>query len=896
MSFDIRILPSGHLHCSLDNHARPTSTASSKIVEAFEQSTGKGLFALTTNQNSTTFSPSGRYWAEFSCAYMTERCHALGTQSGTESNTQSEIEPIKWNSDTQYMLLNAPPMIGAEYLSSLVMEKAWNEIDQWVCDQVIQSKTNLAEFLKKHAPRWRQVGRVCFHLAENKNDAEYPFAFLATYAPEFSNQGKIRYQPLGNALQAYAGENNKKALIHLLSPIQIASESSALIKELVDSGDIYHPLVWTPNEALQFMREAEQYESAGIIVRLPDWWKKRARPRVNVTLSSPAKNSFSVDDMLRFNVSIAFENNTFTQAEWQKLMDAEDGLVLLKGQWVEVDKEKLNQVLEHWKTVENEVQQNGLSFSEGMRLLAGTSADLREQSLVDEINEWSFIHAGDGLIKILDELRDPESLKTTRPGKALKGTLRPYQTTGVNWLWHLSQLGLGACLADDMGLGKTIQIIALFIQLKKKHLSKPSLLVLPASLLTNWKDELEKFAPSLNCQFVHSSLIGKDALKTLKQQLKQGDYDVILTSYGMLQRQDWLLEQEWQLVVLDEAQAIKNPGTRTTKSVKQLKAQSRIALTGTPIENRLGDLWSLFDFLCPGLLGSATKFKKLTKSMESSEQSYAPLRKLLQPYILRRLKTDKTIIDDLPEKTEVHAYCGLSKVQAVLYQKTVEELVTALDVGVDGIKRRGLVLAYILRFKQICNHPSQLKGDGLYRPQDSGKFIRLREICEEIASRQEKVLIFTQFREMTDSLAIFLAECFRQSGLILHGGTPVKQRKQLVNQFQSENGPPFFVLSIKAGGTGLNLTAASHVIHFDRWWNPAVENQATDRAFRIGQKRNVLVHKFVCKGTIEEKIDALMAEKQHLADDLLENQTQSTLTEMNNEELMELIKLDISQI
>ncbi len=882
MSFEVNILPSGHLHCADEN------ITGEKFVSAFENDTGEGLFALATSQNNATFSNSANFWRDFACAYMTERCHTV------DSNTP--IESIAWNPDTQQMLLNAPPMRGAEYLSSQVLEAAWDALDHWVYQQVNQHQTSLEDFLKTFAPQWRQVGRVCFHLAENSKDPDYPFAFLATYAAEISHQGKTQYRPLGNALQAYAGARNKKALIHLLSPVQLASESSQFIKDLVESGDIYHPLIWSAEEAYQFMREASLYETAGIVVRLPNWWKKRPRPRVSITLGSPAKNAFTADAMLKFNVSYALGDQTLTQAEWEELMAADDGLVLLKGQWVEVDKEKLSEALQHWQSVKQQHQEDGLSFIEGMRLLAGTSADLSEKAQPDKVNEWSFVQLDSGLTQILNELRDPSSITATQPGKALKGSLRPYQNTGVNWLWHLSQLGLGACLADDMGLGKTIQVIALLIRLKQKKTGKPSLLVLPASLLNNWKDELTKFAPSLNCQFVHSSLINKEKLAALEDPAILNKYDVILTSYGMLLSQPWLMEQHWQLIVLDEAHTIKNPNTRTTKIVKQLKAQSRIALTGTPIENRLGDLWSLFDFLCPGLLGSATVFKKFTKTMENSEHSYAPLRKLLQPYILRRLKTDNSIIDDLPDKTEVHAYCGLSKTQAVLYEKSVQELTAALDTNVDGIKRRGLVLSYILRFKQICNHPAQFKGDGEYRAKDSGKFIRLNEICEEIASRQEKVLIFTQFREMIDPLATFLTQCFGQPGLTLHGGTPISQRKKMVNQFQTENGPPFFVLSIKAGGTGLNLTAASHVIHFDRWWNPAIENQATDRAYRIGQKKNVLVHKFVCKGTIEANIDKLITEKMSLANDLLESPAENRVTEMSNDELLNLIKLDINQI
>jgi non-specific serine/threonine protein kinase len=356
------------------------------------------------------------------------------------------------------------------------------------------------------------------------------------------------------------------------------------------------------------------------------------------------------------------------------------------------------------------------------------------------------------------------------------------------------------------------------------------------------------------------------------------------------------METHWSIVVLDEAQAIKNPGARQTRTAKALKSRVRFALTGTPVENRIGDLWSLFDFICPGLLGTDKAFGRFVRRLEQDTPdhgpNYAPLRNLVQPYILRRLKSDKRIIADLPDKTEVKAYCSLSKLQVGLYQDAVETLARQIET-VDGIARRGIVLAFLMRFKQICNHPSQWLGDGTYTPGDSGKFARLREIVEEIAARQEKVLIFTQFQEMTGPLVEFLQNVFGQPGLVLHGATPVKSRKSLVEKFQQELGPPFFVLSIKAGGTGLNLTAASHVIHFDRWWNPAVENQATDRAYRIGQKKNVLVHKFICRGTVEEKIDALIEGKLGLSKELLEGGGEMLLTEMSNDELLRLVSLDI---
>jgi non-specific serine/threonine protein kinase len=371
------------------------------------------------------------------------------------------------------------------------------------------------------------------------------------------------------------------------------------------------------------------------------------------------------------------------------------------------------------------------------------------------------------------------------------------------------------------------------------------------------------------------------------------DADVVLTTYGTVVRTGWMRVRTWGLVALDEAQAIKNPDAKQTRAVKALKSATRLALTGTPVENRLGDLWSIFDFLCPGLLGSAKAFRDFEKRLGATGgKGYGPLRALVRPYILRRMKTDRSIIADLPDKTEVSAYCALTKVQAALYQRAVDELAATIDT-VEGIRRRGLILAYLLRFKQICNHPSQWLGDGAYRPDQSGKLARLRELCEPIAARQEKALVFTQFREMTAPLAAFLEQVFGRAGLVLTGETPVKLRAKRVAEFQADDGPPFFVLSLKAGGTGLNLTAASHVIHFDRWWNPAVEDQATDRAFRIGQKRNVLVQKFICRGTVEERIDALIARKRGIADDVLGGGAEAMLTELDSRELLRLVSLDL---
>ena len=886
--FDLGLLPSGHLYCFPSAATQTSETTSATIKTTFAQDTSAGLFHLAARKSDADLNASLQYWRNFACKYLSERC--LMEQSNPLQ--PDPIEPFT-SADTMPLLLSLPPMPGAEYATANVLQDIRCSLDNWVCEQ-IRILGGLDVLLAKKAPQWHQVGRVCFHLAENKNDPDYPFAFMATYAPELTKQGRIRHQPLGRALQEYAGAKNKKALIRLLSPVHLAAKSSAIIKELVDTGDIYHPLAWTPDEAYGFLQHATHYEQARVIVRLPDWWKKRSRIRANVTIGEKG-NNFNTEALLDFELHIALGDEKLTRAELNQLKNTANGLVFMKGQWVEINQQRLDEALTHWKMVETEAASGGLSFAEGMRLLAGAPINLKDDSL-NESREWLFVQPGKWLTNQLQALRSPEQVAAINPGAMLKATLRPYQQTGVNWLWLLSQLGIGACLADDMGLGKTMQVISLLLALKKRHYQKPSLLLLPASLIGNWKAELERFAPSLRCQFIHSSHMHKKAINEMaSDNATLQAFDLVITTYGTLMRQPWLQEHTWQLVILDEAQAIKNPSARQTKAVKTLNASARIALTGTPVENRLSDLWSLFDFLNPGLLGSASRFKSFVKTLSArSTDQYAPLRNLVSPYILRRLKTDRTIISDLPEKTEVSAYCGLSKAQALQYQLAVKQMTHAIE-NIDGIKRRGLVLSYLLRFKQICNHPAQWLGNDEYDPKQSGKFQRLENLCEEIVARQEKLLLFTQFREMTAPLADFLTQQFAQPGLVLHGGTAVKQRQKMVESFQQENGPPFFVLSLKAGGTGLNLTQASHVIHFDRWWNPAVENQATDRAFRIGQKRNVLVHKFICQGTIEEKIDTLIKEKTDLASNLLEGGAETLLTEMGDKELLQLVTLDIDK-
>ena len=841
--------------------------------------------------------PVFAFWRGVGERYLTELCHVPEPAEDLKQPLPAPLDELA------EMAVAAPPMRGGEYLSTETLAGLWQQLDADVRRDIAAGPGGLGEWLQRRLPSWHRVGRVCFHLAENKRDAECPFAFLATYAPKLLDGGRVQYKPLGRALEQYAGAKNRKLLVHLLTPVQRAAERCVWVEEMADSGEVFHPLRWTPGEAHRLLRDIPVLEESGLLVRVPNWWTKRPpRVRVGVSIGNRRISQFGVDAMLDFRVDATLDGEPLTPEEWRRMLDGADGLVLLKGQWVEIDREKLRHTLAHWRRVEQKAGADGVSFLQGMRLLAGASIDADTSSLLEGPDAaWAELRAGDWLAQLLRQIRQPESADVAVPPRDLRATLRPYQQTGVKWLWLLTQLGLGACLADDMGLGKTIQVLALMLMLRGRRQpdkKQPVLLVLPASLLANWKAEIDRFAPSLHYLFVHPSQTKTAELAAVAKNPERAlaGMDVVLTTYGTLTRLEWLASVGWSIVVLDEAQAIKNPGTRQAHAVKQLKAAARIVLTGTPVENRLTDLWSIFDFLCPGLLGSVKAFGGFVRRLEDrSTDQYGPLRKLVAPYILRRLKTDKSVIADLPDKVEQTAFCHLSTKQAVLYEESVRQLGDALEQQREGIARRGVILAFILRFKQICNHPDQWLGADSYVAEESGKFHRLSELCEEIATRQEKVLVFSQFREMTEPIAAFLSTLFGRSGLVLHGGTPVGKRRQIVDRFQSETGPPFLVLSLKAGGTGLNLTAASHVIHFDRWWNPAVENQATDRAFRIGQTRNVMVHKFVCQGTIEEKIDALIRDKTALAGEILAEGVPKLMTEMSDTELLDLVRLDINR-
>ncbi len=884
------LTPDGRLVC--------TETLSRDLAAAFSVNAADGLLALAGMTIRDALPEPLSFWRAFGQEYLTEVCHTPRLRE--DGWTTGPLVLLEEKLDA--LIAAAPLVAGMEFLSRAVLAELWEELNGEVGARMAAAAP--AAVLAEIHPSWRLVGRVTLHLAENKGSPEFPFAFLATYSQRVDARGQVQHLHLAKALQGSAAAGNKEMLQALLVPLYEASGHSALLRNLIETRQVFQALAWTPEEAWRFLREIPALEDAGLIIRVPDWWrggKTAARPAVTVTVErGEQRKGMGVDALLKFQVEVAMGGQVLTPEELARILGSDAPLISLKGQWVEIDRAKLRDALDRWQKAAA-ASRNGIPFHIGLRMMSGIGGTAGEAEEFTASGDWVAFEGGARMHELLAKLRDPaQHLDDATPVPGLKATLRPYQHTGVNWLHFLGGMGLGACLADDMGLGKTIQVIALMLLRRAARKEpRPSLLIVPASLLGNWRRELEKFAPDMEFLIAHRSDQDTAAMKKLTAGTHRalGRNTVVLTTYTMLGKLDAFSEIDWDIAALDEAQAIKNAGTGQARSVKKLRAAFRLALTGTPIENRLADLWSLFDFINPGLLGSPQDFAQKTAQMAKAATGFTPLRRLVQPYILRRMKTDPGVAPDLPEKIEVSAFCRLSKRQATLYQRAVNAMAKELSMAEDPTQRQGVVLASLMRLKQICNHPSQFSGDATWLPEDSGKFDRLREISGGIRDRQERMLIFTQFKEITAPLADYLTTVFARTGLVLHGGTPVAKREELVAQFQSPDGPPFFVISVKAGGTGLTLTAASHVIHFDRWWNPAVEDQATDRAFRIGQTKNVLVHKFICEGTLEERIDRLISDKKALATDLLGNDegTAKLLTDMSNDELLRFVSLDLNR-
>lgn len=643
-------------------------------------------------------------------------------------------------------------------------------------------------------------------------------------------------------------------------------------------------------EVYEFIKgSAWRLQDSGLGIVLPPGLAPGAgAKRLGISISAEAPqpkkgDRLGLQSLLKFKWELAIGDKTISKKEFDRLMALKSPLVEVQGEWIALQP---SEVRAAQAILSESKEQMNLTVEDALRLSTGDTTTLAKLPVVN-------FEASGALQELIINLTGNQSITLIETPQSFKGQLRPYQVRGVSWLAFLERWGLGACLADDMGLGKTPQLIAFLLHLQEQEaLELPTLVVCPTSVLGNWEREVKKFGPSLKLMVHHGDkrLKGKAFARAVQ------DKQLVITSYPLIYRDATTFEGvSWQGIVLDEAQNIKNPSAKQSQAVRQLKAGFKISLTGTPVENRLSELWSILDFLNPGYLGNQQFFqRRFAMPIEKfgDRDSLQTLRSLVQPFILRRLKTDKDIIQDLPEKQEMNVFCGLSAEQATLYQKLVDESLVEIEES-DGIKRRGLILTLLLRLKQVCNHPAQyLKEKSVGKDKRSGKLLRLQEMLEEAIEEGDRTLIFTQFAEWGKLLQPYLAKQLGGETLFLYGSTKKHQREEMIDRFQNDpDGPRVLILSLKAGGTGLNLTRANHVFHVDRWWNPAVENQATDRAFRIGQTRNVQVHKFVCTGTLEERINDVIESKKQLAEQTVDA-GEDWLTEMNTDQLRSLLILD----
>jgi len=659
----------------------------------------------------------------------------------------------------------------------------------------------------------------------------------------------------------------------------------------------------TPVQAYEFIKSAAwRFQDSGLGVILPpslvnrEGLASRLGLRIRATTPNLKKTEkIGLQSLLNFKWELTIGQQRLSEAEFKKLISQGSPLVEINGEWVELRPQDVRAAEEFFASRKDKVN---LSLEDALRIGTGDTQTiaLRARYAIEKLPVVSFETSG-VLQELLANLTDNRSIKAIATPANFRGELRPYQARGASWLAFLQRWGLGACLADDMGLGKTIELIAFLLHLQEQDaLTGPTLLVCPTSVLGNWSREVKRFAPSLKTLVHHGEkrAKGKDFARTIQ------DRDLIITSYSLAFRDEKELSSiSWQTVVLDEAQNIKNPGSKQSQAVRQLQTELRIALTGTPVENKLQELWSIMDFLNPGYLGTRQFFQRrfaMPIEKYGDTDSLQTLRSLVGPFILRRLKTDRDIIQDLPEKQEMTVFCGLTPIQAELYQQVVDQSLAQIDIY-DGLVRHGLIIALLTKLKQICNHPAQFrKQKTLTNPQQSSKLMRLESMLSEAIAEGDRALIFTQFAEWCKLLKPYLEQQLGEEVLFLYGNTRKKQREEMIDRFQQDpQGPKIMILSLKAGGVGLNLTRANHVFHFDRWWNPAVENQATDRAFRIGQTRNVQVHKFVCSGTLEEKIHEMIESKKLLADRIV-GTGEKWLTELDSDRLRDILLLERSAI
>lgn len=868
---DLRITPAGALP---------------RLERAFAASAGRGMLDLVQHGLPAGAAPLLAWLREKARERLMMWLRATRRGEETHVAPPTATEAAAW-------LESMPPLYGGRVSAGLVVK--WFATLQPALQEVsVRAGLSPEAWLNRLGEGWQQLGMLCFHLAENGGDAaeQAPFAFLATFVHKAGQDGSPRHAPLGLAPKLM-GDDARAALLALLQPLQQAAAEHPFLRQLIDSGAVYQPCAWDARTAYQFLECLPALEQAGIETRMVNLWRTLP-PRVELEVAlEPADSShakpdgapaLNVGSLLRFIPRVALGGHHLSDEELEQLLAGDDGLVRFRGDWIRLDKDKLRALLDSWRQA-TRMAAGGVPLIAGLRYLLGKRSEALPQLPPPE--EGVRVVPGEQLTTALQQLSlaAPELRLTP----ALESTLRPYQLEGVRFLLGVTETGFGACLADDMGLGKTLQVISWLVHLHQcGELDRgAALIVAPASLMENWQAELRRFAPQLRVQVLHPyalSTADEYHLRTRPDWLLRRAH-VALTTYGMVTRNELLQRCHFPALVLDEAQAIKNADSQRTRAVAQLSSPRRVALSGTPVENSLTELRSLFEFLTPGLLGTEKEFNALVRGLGTD---YGPLRRLVRPFMLRRLKSDPQLLPELPPRTEQAAYCLLTPEQTRLYTHEVEQL-RAVITEPDPQTRLTLVLPILSRLKQICNHPAQYLGEEFYDPARSGKMLRLSHLARQIATAGDACLVFTQYRSIMPALHDVLAEAFGAPGLMLHGGTPIAERQKLVAQFSQAGGPPFFILSLKAAGTGLNLTRASHVIHFDRWWNPAIENQASDRAYRMGQQKHVVVHPLICRGTIEQNIHTMLTRKQAMADALLASGMESLLCHLSPQELLDLV-------
>ncbi len=829
---------------------------------------------------------------------MPQACRAL-TPSGVE--TPPDVSPISalesFIGEVVDYLARSGSAVSSRKASSFETVH-----DYWLhalrsADGVMEGAAKEMDALAGQVRDWRRPisvsaaapFRLCFRLEEPDKTPDWYVRYLLQAADDPSLLVPVAdaWKPKGRVATALKrGQFEPRE--YLLSTLgQAAGLSPQIERSLKAAAPGGYELDATG--AHEFLVEkAWLLEQAGYGVLLPAWWTRKGtklRLSMRANVKSPkmqGSSGLTLDRIVEFDWQVALGGEQLSLKELEALARLKSPLVQVRGQWVQLNADEIQAALDFWKkkTTDKATMRDVVQMALGR---AKTPGGLAFDGVTADGWIGDFLAQLEGG-KAFEELPVPEEFH---------GTLRPYQARGYSWLGFLKQWGLGACLADDMGLGKTVQALALIEREWGANGKRPTLLVCPTSVINNWQKEAARFTPDLSVMVHHGVTRAKGA--AFKKEAAKSA--IVVSSYPLLQRDFEILKDvDWSGVILDEAQNIKNPETKQSRAARSLKSDYRVALTGTPVENNVGDLWAIMEFLNPGFLGAQSEFKRtffVPIQAQRDAEAATRLKRLTGPFILRRLKTDKTIIADLPEKNEMKVFCTLTKEQASLYAAVAEDTIKSIK-GAEGIQRRGAVLAALSKLKQVCNHPAQFLGDNSAIPGRSGKLARLTEMLEEALAEGDRALVFSQFAEMGGIIQKHLQETFGREVLFLHGATLKKQRDRMVERFQTANGdgdsPRVFVLSLKAGGTGLNLTAANHVFHFDRWWNPAVENQATDRAFRIGQTRNVQVHKFICAGTLEDKIDEMIERKKEIAASVV-GAGENWLTELSTEQLKELFTL-----